>query len=111
MGDLGQAFFTRSSHENVIFRRKSHNCAGTAFVQGDSLGGSKLTEQTLLYAHTVDEIVSVFAIFVKKVLEVQLCAVIGVSLLQLLGIWLIKGYTRGIVQCDKSQQFMSNEGN
>ena len=23
------------------------NCAGTAFVQGDSVGGSKLTEQTL----------------------------------------------------------------
>ena len=31
----------------MILRRKSHNCAGTAFVQGDSAGGSKLTEQTL----------------------------------------------------------------
>ena len=30
-------------------RLKSHNCAGNAFVQGDSVGGSKLTEQTLLY--------------------------------------------------------------
>ena len=27
--------------------RKSHNCAGTAFIQGDSAGGSKLIEQTL----------------------------------------------------------------
>ena len=31
----------------MILTRKSHNCAGTAFVQGDSAGGSKLTEQTL----------------------------------------------------------------
>ena len=43
----GQALFIRSCHEDVIFTRKSHNCAGTAFVQGDSAGGSKLTEQTL----------------------------------------------------------------
>ena len=47
LGDLGQALFIRSCHEDVIFTRKSHNCAGTAFVQGDSVGGSKLTEQTL----------------------------------------------------------------
>ena len=40
----------RSCHEDVIFTRKSHNCAGTAFVQVDSAGGSKLIEQTL---HTV----------------------------------------------------------
>ena len=46
LGDLGQALFIRSCHENVIFTRKSHNCAGTAFVQGDSVGGSKLTKQT-----------------------------------------------------------------
>ena len=32
----------------MILTRKSHNCAGTAFVQGDSAGGSKLTEQTLI---------------------------------------------------------------
>ena len=32
--------------------RKSHNCAGTVFVQGDSAGGSKLTEQTLTAAVT-----------------------------------------------------------
>ena len=31
----------------MILTRKSHNCAGTAFVQGDSGGGSKLIEQTL----------------------------------------------------------------
>ena len=48
LGNLGQAFFIRSCHEDVIFTRKSHNCAGTAFVQGDSVGGSKLTEQTLM---------------------------------------------------------------
>ena len=33
----------------MVLTRKSHNCAGTAFVQGDSAGGSKLIEQTLLY--------------------------------------------------------------
>ena len=42
-----QALFIRSCHEDVIFARKSHNCAGIAFVQGDSAGGSKLTEQTI----------------------------------------------------------------
>ena len=26
--------------------RKSHDCDGTAFIHGDSVGGSKLTEQT-----------------------------------------------------------------
>ena len=31
----------------MILARKSHNCAGTALVQGDSAGGSKLVEQTL----------------------------------------------------------------
>ena len=31
----------------MILTRKSHNCDGTAFVQGDSAGGSKLIEQTL----------------------------------------------------------------
>ena len=43
----GKALFIRSCHEDVILTRKSHNCAGTAFVQGDSAGGSKLIEQTL----------------------------------------------------------------
>ena len=36
----------RSCHEDVILTRNSHNCAGTAFVQGNSAGGSKLIEQT-----------------------------------------------------------------
>ena len=27
--------------------RKSHNCVGIAFIQGDSAGGSKLIEQTI----------------------------------------------------------------
>ena len=31
----------------MILTRKSHNCAGTVFVQGESAGGSKLIEQTL----------------------------------------------------------------
>ena len=29
------------------FHKKEPNCSGTAFVQGDSAGGSKLIEQTL----------------------------------------------------------------
>ena len=36
-----------------MFSRKSHNCAGTAFVQGVSVGGSKLIEQTLRKGYTV----------------------------------------------------------
>ena len=47
LGDFGQALWIRSCHEDVILTRKSHNCTGTAFVQGDSAGGSKLIEQTL----------------------------------------------------------------
>ena len=46
LGNLGQALFIRSCDEDVIFTR-SHNCDGTPFVQGDSVGGSKLTEHTL----------------------------------------------------------------
>ena len=33
----------------MILTRKSYNCTGTAFVQGDSAGGSKIIEQTLLW--------------------------------------------------------------
>ena len=47
LGDLGQALFIKLCYKDVIFTRKRHNCAGTAFVQGDSVGGSKLTEQSL----------------------------------------------------------------
>ena len=32
----------------MSFSQENNNCAGTAFVQGDSVGGSKLTEQTIL---------------------------------------------------------------
>ena len=38
----------RSCQEDLILTRKSHNCSGIAFIQGDSAGGSKLIEQTLL---------------------------------------------------------------
>ena len=37
-----------ASIEDLISTRKSHNCAGIALIQGDSAGGSKLVEQTLL---------------------------------------------------------------
>ena len=58
LGDLGQALFIRSCHEDVIFTRKSHNCVGTAVVQGDSVGGSKLTEQTSTYTGLYDLTIS-----------------------------------------------------
>ena len=32
----------------MSFSQENNNCAGTAFVQGDSVDGSKLTEQTIL---------------------------------------------------------------
>ena len=32
----------------MSFSQENNNCVGTAFVQGDSVGGSKLTEQTIL---------------------------------------------------------------
>ena len=47
LGNFGQALCLRSCHEDLILTRKSHNCAGFAFIQGDSAGGSKLIEQTL----------------------------------------------------------------
>ena len=47
LGNFGQALCVRSCHEDLILERKSHNCAGIAFIQGDSAGGSKLIEQTL----------------------------------------------------------------
>ena len=38
------------------FDKKEHNCAGIAFIQGDSAGGSELIEQTLiLLGHTQTE--------------------------------------------------------
>ena len=46
LGNFGQALCIRSCHEDLILTRKSHNCAGIAFIQGESAGGSKLIEQT-----------------------------------------------------------------
>ena len=48
LGNFGQALCFRSCHEDLISKRKSHNCAGIAFIQEDAAGGSKLIEQTLL---------------------------------------------------------------
>ena len=47
LGDFGQALHIRSCHKDLILTRKSHNCSGIAFIQGDSEGGSKLIEQIL----------------------------------------------------------------
>ena len=49
LGNFGQALCIGSCHEDQILTRKSHNCVGIAFIQGDSVGGSKLIEQTLKY--------------------------------------------------------------
>ena len=49
LDNFGQALCIRSCHQDLILTRKSHNCAGIAFIQEDSAGGSKLIEQTLLY--------------------------------------------------------------
>ena len=51
LGNFGQALCIRSCHEDLILTRKSHNCAGIAFIQGHSTGGSKLIEQTLKSIH------------------------------------------------------------
>ena len=50
LGNFGQALCIRSCHEDLILTKKSHNCAGIAFIQGDSVGGSKLIEHTLQFA-------------------------------------------------------------
>ena len=47
LGNFGHALCIRSCHEDLILTRKSHNCSGIAFIQGDSAGGSKLIEQTI----------------------------------------------------------------
>ena len=46
LGSFGQALCIRSCHENLILIRKNHNWAGIAFIQGDSVGGSKFSEHT-----------------------------------------------------------------
>ena len=48
LGNFGQALCIRSCHEGLVMTRKSHNCSGIAFIQGDSAGGSKLIEQTII---------------------------------------------------------------
>ena len=48
LGNFGQVLCIRSCHEDLILTRKSHNCAGIAFIQMDSAGGSKLIEHILL---------------------------------------------------------------
>ena len=48
MDNFGQALCIRSCHEDLILTRKTHNCSGIAFIQGDSAGGSKLIEQSIL---------------------------------------------------------------
>ena len=45
--NFGQVLCIRSCHEDMILTKKSHNCAGIAFIQGDSASGSKLIEQTI----------------------------------------------------------------
>ena len=45
--NFGQALCIRLCHEDLILTRKSHNCPGIAFIQGDSAGGSVMIEQTL----------------------------------------------------------------
>ena len=47
LGSFGQSLCIRSFYEDLILTRKSQSCAGIAFIQGDSAGGSKLSEQTL----------------------------------------------------------------
>ena len=49
--------FIRSCHEDLILTRKSNSCAGIAFILGDSVGGSKLIEQTLLINTESDRVV------------------------------------------------------
>ena len=47
LGNFGQVWCIRSCHEDLILTRKSHNCAGIAFIQGDPASDSRLIEQTL----------------------------------------------------------------
>ena len=51
----------------MILTRKSHNCTGTAFAQGDSAGGSKLIEQTLPEVPTNFRMSTILVIMIKSV--------------------------------------------
>ena len=48
LGNFGQALCMRLCYKDLILTKKSHNCAGIAFIQGDSAGGSKLIKQALI---------------------------------------------------------------
>ena len=52
LGNFGQTL----CHEDLILTRKSHSCSGIAFIQGESAGGSKLIEQTLIYCSSPTQI-------------------------------------------------------
>ena len=73
LGDLGQA----SCYADITFTRKSHNCSGTAFVLGDSAGGSKFNKQTLtkgtvvLKLNQFQEFHSVFYVTLQRTLVSQ----------------------------------------
>ena len=56
LGNFWQALCIRLCHEDLILTRKSHNCAGIAFIQGDSAGDSKLIGQTL--QHEIEFLIS-----------------------------------------------------
>ena len=43
---------SKTCHEDLILTRKSYDCPGIGFIQGDSAGGSKLIEQTLAREET-----------------------------------------------------------
>ena len=47
LGDFGRELFIGPCHEDVVLTRKSHSCDRTAFVSGNSAGGSKLKKQAL----------------------------------------------------------------
>ena len=49
LSNFGQVLCMKLCHEDLILTRKSHNWAGIAFIQGDSVCGSDLIEQTLRY--------------------------------------------------------------
>ena len=45
---LGEALFQNACHQDPIKQTNTHNCVGIEKFQGDTAGGSKLIEQTLL---------------------------------------------------------------
>ena len=45
---LCEALFQNACHQDAIKQTNTHNCIGIEKIQGDTTGGSKLIEQTLL---------------------------------------------------------------